>query len=129
MNNITKNILGGIIIAFVLFLMWYFSTLVIYTLIAGIISIVGRPVVRFFDKIRFRKHQLPHFLSALLTLIVIVGSVFLLASIFARRACKESHYAGRGLPKNKNCSLSQCKDSNKPRVRSMSRRCFSAEAA
>jgi predicted PurR-regulated permease PerM len=82
MNNITKNIIGGIIIALVLFLMWYFSTLVIYTLIAGVISIVGRPIVRFFDKIRFRKHQLPHFLSALLTLIVIVGSVFLLASIF-----------------------------------------------
>jgi len=82
MNVITKNILGGIIIAFVLFLMWYFSTLVIYTLIAGVISIVGRPIVRFFDKIRYRSFKLPHFLSALLTLIVLVGSIFLLASIF-----------------------------------------------
>jgi predicted PurR-regulated permease PerM len=82
MNNITKNILGGIIIVFVLFLMWYFSTLVIYTLIAAVISIVGRPIVRFFDKVRFRQYKLPHFLSALLTLIVIVGSVFLLAAVF-----------------------------------------------
>jgi predicted PurR-regulated permease PerM len=82
MNNITKNILGGIIIAFVLFLMWYFSTIVIYTLIAAVISIIGRPIVRFFDKIRFRRFKLPHVLSTFLTLFVIVGSVFLLVSIF-----------------------------------------------
>src|ERR1035437_7129870 len=82
MNNITKNILGGIIIAFVLFLMWYFSTIVIYTLIAAVISIVGRPIVRFFDGVRFRRFKLPHVLSTFLSLIVIVGSIVILASVF-----------------------------------------------
>jgi predicted PurR-regulated permease PerM len=82
MNNITKNIIGGIIIAFVLFLMWYFSTLVIYTLIAAVISIIGKPIVRFFDKIRIHKYKLPHVVSTFLALIVIIGSIVGIASIF-----------------------------------------------
>ena len=82
MNNITKNIIGGVIIAIVLFLMWYFSTLVIYTLIAAVISIVGRPIVRFFDKVRYRKFKMPHVLSTFLTLIVMIGTIIGLASVF-----------------------------------------------
>lgn len=82
MNIITKNIIGGIIIAFVLFLMWYFSSLVIYTVIAVVISIVGRPIVRFFDRIRIWKLKLPHGLSTALALIVIIGSLVGLAAIF-----------------------------------------------
>jgi predicted PurR-regulated permease PerM len=82
MNNITKNIIGGVIIVIVLVLMWFFSTIVIYILIAAVISIVGRPIVRFFDGVRFRRFNLPHALSAILTLIVIVGSIFCLAAVF-----------------------------------------------
>ena len=62
--------------------MWYFSTIVIYTLIAAVISIVGRPIVRFFDKIRIRNFKLPHVLSTFLAIIVIVGSIVCLAAVF-----------------------------------------------
>jgi len=82
MNTITKNIIGGIIIAFVLFLMWYFSSLVIYTVIAVVISIIGRPIVNFFDRLRIWKLKLPHGLSTALALVVIIGSLIGLAAIF-----------------------------------------------
>ena len=82
MNTITKNIIGGIIIAFVLFLMWYFSSLVIYTVIAVVISIIGRPIVNFFDRLRIWKLKLPHGLSTVLALVIIIGSLIGLAAIF-----------------------------------------------
>ena len=82
MNTITKNIIGGIIIALILFLMWYFSSLVIYTVIAVVISIIGRPIVRFLDKLRIWKFHLPHVLSSALALLIILGSIIGLAAIF-----------------------------------------------
>jgi predicted PurR-regulated permease PerM len=36
----------------------------------------------FFDGVRFRRFKLPHALSAIFTLIIIVGSIFCLASVF-----------------------------------------------
>jgi len=82
MNNVVKNILGAVVILIVLFLMWYFSNLVIYTLIAAVISIVGRPIVRFLDRLRFRRFGLPHSMSAAVALFVIIGSIIGLALIF-----------------------------------------------
>lgn len=82
MNNVSKYIIGGLVTAIVLFLMWYFSNLVIYTLIAAIVSIIGRPIVKFLDKIRYRKLKLPHVMSATIALLVIIGSIICLAAVF-----------------------------------------------
>jgi predicted PurR-regulated permease PerM len=81
MNSITKSIIGGVIVVIVLLLMWFFSSLVIYTIIAAIISIIGRPIVRFFDGLRIWKIKLPHNLSSALALLVIIGSIVILESI------------------------------------------------
>lgn len=62
------------------FIAWYFSSIIIYILVATVLSLIGRPLVRLLDKIRFRKFQFPHTLSALITLIVLFGVI---AGIFA----------------------------------------------
>ena len=82
MNNISKNIIIGIFAALVLYLMWYFSNLVIYTLIAAVISIIGRPIVKFLDRIRFRRFKLPHVLNVIIAMLVIIGSIIFLAAMF-----------------------------------------------
>lgn len=82
MGKITKYIIGGLVACGVLFLMWYFSNLVIYTLIAAVISIIGKPIVKFFDGIHYRKLRIPHSCSTAITLLFIVGSFVGLAAIF-----------------------------------------------
>lgn len=82
MGKIAKYIIGGLVACGVLFLMWYFSNLVIYTLIAAVISIIGKPIVKFFDGIHYKKLRIPHSFSTAITLLIIVGSFVGLAAIF-----------------------------------------------
>ncbi|MDP4289845.1 MAG: AI-2E family transporter [Bacteroidota bacterium] len=94
MNNITKNIIGGIVVVIALFLMWYFSNLVIYTLIALVISIIGRPIVKFLDRMGLGKLRLPHSLNTILTLLLIFGFVICLASIFVPLIVQQAKVIG-----------------------------------
>ena len=57
------------------FLAWYFSNIVLYILVATILSLIGRPLVRNLDKIKFRNFKFPHTLSAVITLLVLFGAV------------------------------------------------------
>lgn len=59
------------------FLVWYFSSIVSYILIAMALSILGNPLVALFDKIRFGRSKFPHVLSTILTLVVLL--VFFIA--------------------------------------------------
>ena len=67
----TRNIfliIGGLII---LFLIWYFSSIVTYILISAVLSLIGRPVVHFLQKIKIWKIRFSRSFSAFLTLILI----------------------------------------------------------
>jgi predicted PurR-regulated permease PerM len=54
------------------FLIWHFYYIIVWLLVGAVLSFIGQPLVRFFDKIHFRKIKIPHSLSAVLSLIVIV---------------------------------------------------------
>lgn len=64
------------------FCAWYFSSIIVYILISAVLSIMGQPLVKLFDKIKYRKFKLPHFLSAFFTLIVIILFVGLFFGLF-----------------------------------------------
>ena len=67
----TRNILliaGGI---FVLFLLWYFSTIVTYILISVVLSFLGRPFVHWLSLIKIKKVNIPKGVAAFLTLLVL----------------------------------------------------------
>jgi predicted PurR-regulated permease PerM len=71
----TRNILlvaGGL---FVLFLVWYFSTIVTYILISGVLAFIGRPLVRRLVKIKYKRFSIPNGLAALITLILLMAMV------------------------------------------------------
>lgn len=71
-------ILGALLVGF---LVWYYSNIVVYILVAAVFSVMGSPLVRLLDRIRIGKKKFPHSLSALLTLLVIYGVIFGLFAI------------------------------------------------
>ena len=50
--------------------LWYFKSIVAYILISVVLSLIGRPVVNFLNKLEYKKLRIPNFMSALLTLIL-----------------------------------------------------------
>lgn len=67
----TRNILLVIGALIVLFLLWYFSAIVTYILISAVVSFIGRPLVKWLQKIRIWKIRIPASLAAFITLILI----------------------------------------------------------
>ncbi len=66
-----------LIILVVGFLLWFYVSIVVYILIAAVLSIIGQPIVQFFDKIK-----IPHVLGAFLTLLLLIAIFLSLFSIF-----------------------------------------------
>jgi predicted PurR-regulated permease PerM len=64
------------------YMIWRFSFIIAWVLIAAVLSFIGHPLVRFLDRIHIRKLKMPHSLSALLSLIVIVLGIAGLIAIF-----------------------------------------------
>jgi len=58
--------------AVLVFMLWYFSGIVTYIIIATLLSLMGNPLVRRLNKIKFGKYTMPHGLSALLTLLTMI---------------------------------------------------------
>ncbi|MDR1983230.1 MAG: AI-2E family transporter [Prevotellaceae bacterium] len=82
MNKLARYIIIIAIVATVLFIAWYFSNIIIYILIAAVLSVVGRPIVIFFDKLKLGKYSCPHWLSAALSLTTIFVAIFTLLYTF-----------------------------------------------
>jgi predicted PurR-regulated permease PerM len=78
--KINYKLISGIAATLItLYLAWYFSNILVYVLIAGVLSFIGQPIVRLFNKITIREFKIPHTLSSVLTIIVmiiILGSLF-----------------------------------------------------
>jgi predicted PurR-regulated permease PerM len=69
-------------LAIIGYMIWRFSYIIAWVLIAAVLSFIGQPLVRFFDRIHIKKLRIPHFLSALLSLFVIVLVLLGLIAIF-----------------------------------------------
>lgn len=64
---------GYILLLFIIgYFIWRFSYIIVWVLIAAMLSFIGRPLVTLFDKIHIRKLRMPRPASALLALLVLV---------------------------------------------------------
>lgn len=88
LKNRTRTILliaGGITI---LFLAWFFINIVIYILISLVLSFIGRPVMRFFDRLKAGKIRVPKSMAAFLTMIflwlIIIGFLRFLVPLLVK---------------------------------------------
>ncbi len=73
MSKNFRYALIGIGLAFIIFLLWFFSSIVIYIIIAAILALVGNPIMTFLSKIRIWKFHIPLPIRALITLCCIYG--------------------------------------------------------
>lgn len=82
MNTTLRNILIIIGLAILVYLFWYFRSMIAYILAAWVISLIGRPVVDLLNGIRIWKFRFPKALSSLLTLLLLYGLFALFFAIF-----------------------------------------------
>jgi len=82
MNKVFRIIGGVLLAALAVYLVWRFSDIVTYLLISVVLSLIGRPLVRRFNRIRLWDFHFPNALSALLALFVILLLVFTFLGIF-----------------------------------------------
>lgn len=68
------------IFAIIVALCWYFRNVLIYIIIAFVVSLIGRPIMRFLKRLRIKKFHIPDWLSAVLTIIVILGLLVLIVT-------------------------------------------------
>ncbi|MCL2502566.1 MAG: AI-2E family transporter [Bacteroidales bacterium] len=73
MNQLARYIIALAVVAVVCFLAWYFSDILTYILIAAILSIMGKPLVGLLDSLHYKTWRIPHNISALIALIVVIG--------------------------------------------------------
>jgi predicted PurR-regulated permease PerM len=92
MKTTLRNILIFFGILLFLALLWYFRNIVVYILVAGVLSVMGRPLVDLFCRIRINKWAFPRVISALLTLILIWGIIILFLVIFVPLVTKQINY-------------------------------------
>ncbi|NVO20614.1 MAG: AI-2E family transporter [Bacteroidetes bacterium] len=82
MNRIIRIIGTILLILLGGYLIWRFSFLIVYILIAAVVSIIGHPVVRLFDHIRIGRIRMPHGISTLITLLLLLSCFLGLFAIF-----------------------------------------------
>lgn len=71
MPTLSKYIIGIAIAAVILFLVWYFSSIVGYILISAVLAIIGKPMVNLLMSLKFKNRQLPKWVAAICTLATI----------------------------------------------------------
>ncbi len=82
MNTTLRNFLIIVGIALLVYIFWYFRNIFVYILAAGVISLVGRPIVDLLNGIRIWKFRFPRALSSLITLLFLYGLLALFFVIF-----------------------------------------------
>ena len=68
--------LGGL--AIVLALCWYFKNVLIYIIVAFVVSMIGRPFMQLLKKIRIKEKSAPNWLLAIFTIVLILALLVLL---------------------------------------------------
>lgn len=68
------------IFAIIATLCWYFRSILVYVILAFVVSLIGQPVVRAMKRIKIRGKGLPDWFLAILTVILIIGSLLLVVT-------------------------------------------------
>lgn len=73
MNKLSRYVLVAAAMALVAFLAWYFSSVLVYIVISVVISLLGKPLVRYLRQLKFGRFVVPAPLAAFVALIAILG--------------------------------------------------------
>ncbi|MFZ4522145.1 MAG: AI-2E family transporter [Bacteroidales bacterium] len=76
------------------YLIWYFSNIVVFIIVAGVVSIIGGPLVEMLDRIKIGRFPFPHMLSVSITLLLILLLFFGMFSLFIPLVVNEANLIG-----------------------------------
>jgi predicted PurR-regulated permease PerM len=82
MSKTARYIVSVIAILILVFLIWYFSNIVVYILASLVLALVGRPIFNLLERFRFKKFYLPAGLRALITLLLLITVILSFFGIF-----------------------------------------------
>jgi predicted PurR-regulated permease PerM len=92
MKTTFRNFLIFFGVLLLLAIAWFFRSIVVYILVSGVLSIMGRPLVDLFCRIRIRKWSFPRALGALFTLLIIWGFIIMFFVIFVPLVTRQLNY-------------------------------------
>lgn len=78
-----------------LFMIWYFFDILIYIITAGVISLIGQPLVEVLSKIRIGKLSIPKSIAALITIITLIGLLICLVLLFVPMITRQAQMISR----------------------------------
>jgi predicted PurR-regulated permease PerM len=90
MKQVLKYVGYVLLLCLVGYLIWRFWFLIVWVLIALVISFLGRPLVNFFDKVHIKKLRIPHTLSSVLSLLIILLCFLGLVAVFVPLIVKQA---------------------------------------
>lgn len=75
-DRLSRYIIYGVAAAIALAAGWYFRNVIIYVILAAVVSLLGKPVMNLLRHVRIRKKSMPDWLQAVLVIVFIL-SIFL----------------------------------------------------
>lgn len=81
-SSLPRYLAGLAVAVAVAFLVWYFSSIVIYVLVSALLAIVFNPLTGLLCRLRIREWSLPRWAAALVTLIVIWAIFAVVCTLF-----------------------------------------------
>lgn len=94
MNTFTKYFLGFAALVVVVFFSWYFFKIIVYVLVAAVISFIGKPIIDLLGKVEIKGHQLPRAIKSAVTLICLWALFILFFSTIIPLAMREFQSLG-----------------------------------
>ena len=79
-DRLARYIIAAATIAILACLCWYFKSVLVYIIVAFVVSLIGQPVMRLLRKIRVRGKSAPDWLLAILTIVLILGTLILVVT-------------------------------------------------
>lgn len=95
MNSFCKYLLIILGLAVLGYILWYFSSIVAYILIAAVLSLIGEPVVDLLGRIKIKRFKIPRAISALITVILLWALVFTFFRIFVPLIANQANELSR----------------------------------
>ena len=79
-DRLARYIIVAATLAVLACLCWYFKSVLVYIIVAFVVSLIGQPVMRLLRKIRIRGKSAPDGFLAILTIVLILGTLILVVT-------------------------------------------------
>ena len=74
-DKLARYIMMAVVAVIVCALCWYFRSVLIYIIVAAVVSLMARPIMGWLEKLSIKGRHLPAWLCAIISLVIILGVV------------------------------------------------------